>query len=178
MAKKGICILTAVSFVMLSFGGQAFGHGHGHGKVVSFYFDGNISSRTPVVISLLENGFVMTDLVFSINVTPRILIQEDDGVGSPSTRLMRTNEFGNKLHFNSGISFGAGSLLTISLWENPTSTSEITELVRLTISGYIPTVTPQGNVPAVSTWGIVVMAMLLLSAGTLVVMRRKLQFFS
>ncbi len=33
--------------------------------------------------------------------------------------------------------------------------------------------TPQGSVPAVSTWGLIVMAILMLSAGTLVMTRRK-----
>lgn len=63
------------------------------------------------------------------------------------------------------------TILFLIMVAPPIPIAGLTEVRRLTVSGYIPTGT--GNVPTVSSWGLVILALLVLGAGSVVLRRRR-----
>ena len=125
----------------------------GQGEVVSFY--ATVQDSLVMVPSVPSAGLIITDV--SVNVTsPVSLNLKENGVFKTDLRVGPSGH-----HFTSGIRFAPGTQLLVDL-NGPT--------YNVTISGYIPSIT--GNVPAVGAWGMLVMVLMIVVAGTMVLRRR------
>ena len=130
---------------------------NGQGQVVSFTVQAGV--EVVKIGTAPEGGFILTDVC--VRETGNFDVEFRQGVTSKvSFKITETN---NTFHLRSGIPFDGGSQIIVS--------HDIPGGAYFTLSGYIPT--PNGSVPAVSTWGLIVLAILMLSAGTLVMTRRK-----
>ncbi len=129
------------------------------GEVVSYHgiFD------TPQTIPVPAGGFVLTDIIILDGqgaITIITLNEKLMAVTTPKARFRATEGQQMSYHLQSGIVFAGGSEISFD--------GSFNIPANVTISGYIPTAASSGTVPAISTWGIAIMLMLIVATGTLV----------
>ena len=132
------------------------------GQVVSYHLPPATGDRNFGIVP--EAGIVITDIAFASPSTTPLEVRFEQVDGSGTTQVFWRQATVFSIHFNSGIPFTPGSTMRCNLGSDDTYSA--------TISGYIPTTAAQGNVPAVSTWGLVILGLLVVSAGSVVMMKR------
>ena len=130
------------------------------GQVVSYHLPPGTGDRVLTTTPL--GGLVITDIVIFASTGIELLLEQVDSEGTKE-KFYRQG-VGTELHFKSGLVFDACSTIQVNA-NNGTQ-------YAYTIAGYIPAVGP-GNVPAVSTWGIIILGMLILIVGGSVLTRRR-----
>jgi len=134
----------------------------GQGQVVSYQLPTGTGDRD--IATVPSGGLVVTDIIFAAASSLDLVLEQVDSNGAVE-KFHKLNQNGYDGHFQSGIVFDAGSTIHV----NVSNTTAYT----YTISGYIPTTAAQGKVPAVSTWGLVILGMLILIVASSVLTRRK-----
>jgi hypothetical protein len=130
------------------------------GQVVSYF--GSWSGTDFTIISEVPaNGFVLTDIISPYENCNLELIELTPGmpdVWKVIASLTLTN------NLTSGVAFTPGKTVRARSCSGGHA---------ITLAGYIPTTAAQSNVPAVSTWGLVVLGLLVVSAGSMVMVKRR-----
>ncbi len=140
------CAMVAV--VVLSVGAQTFGQG----QVVSFHLINDTATATAP-----SGGLVLTDV--SMHGDANVTISN----GSTTVAQIQLRDVtSNQHHWNSGIKFEAGDEIGYT-----------GSLSGITLSGYIPSPTVNGTIPAVGNVGLGIMVASLAAAGGWVLSRRK-----
>lgn len=152
---------TVSGFVAVIFAATA-AYGQ-QGQVFSYYME--VSAGPPFVLipDVPPQGIVITDVTLApgLGSNWEVLLYERQTNDVLKTRLLFFSPNVWSYNFSSGIALAGGSSLLLELANNS---------AKITVSGYIPSA---GNAPAVSQWGLAIMGLLILTAGTLAVMRRR-----
>lgn len=128
-------------------------------QVVSYYVAQIQPSTKVVVVPSLPQGFVLTDIHTPGNIYLDIY-ERQNAVDVHKGRIRIDQQAIASVNMVSGIPFAPQSSLVL----------ESTNTVDILISGYIPAL--PGNAPAVSTYGLVILAMLIIIAGTISLLRK------
>ena len=148
--------ISIVAVLLLSAGVAS---GHAPGEVVSYFYEGS----SGVAFNAPPGGFVLTDVLLGNcnNGGYLYLYAGDDPPNGVRAKVHSITCPGKEWHFNSGLTFPEGPV------------SLEADSLQITMMGYIPSSTPTGNVPAVSTWGLTMLGLLVLTCGTVAILRRK-----
>lgn len=155
---------SLVVFGLIAFAGQA---AWGQETPISYYGFGN----TGVVITEVvpPGGFVLTDILKEGNSGAIVTVTEDNGESTSTKLVTFLGNGGNgdhtTLHMRTGIPFAGGATLRLS--------HTVASSLGYTISGYIPKTMVDPNVPAVGTWGLCVMVLMIVTGGTMVLRQRR-----
>lgn len=160
MSRSALVLSAAVGLFV---GGQV---AYGERQIVSYFGDWGGGGQQVIVDPVPDGGFVLTDVVIGESAGTLLSLYQVIGEDSDVKMRMLYSE-SLVYHFNAGIPFDAGS--QVAMAPDPSGTGQ----VSVTLSGYIPSPTLKGNVPAVGTWGLGVMVLLLFVAATLMMRRRQ-----
>lgn len=158
-------------FCLILLGSTAYGQQR---QAVSYFARGSGFGTTGEGITVIPNtpaNFVITDLYVSREATGgtnSIFLH----AGTPNPPALTDRLFEQRVgavlfyetHFQSGLRIPANLALWFA-WEGT-----IFNDVTVNVSGYIETQPLSGNAPAVSTWGLVMLGLLIVTAGTIAAM--------
>ena len=155
LKSRNLVVLALVA----TFGQAAWGQG------TPFSLYGSPPPSDTKIGDVPAGGFVVTDiLVTAGGAGDKWTLCEGDETSN--TKCFMTSPPGTReLHLNTGVLLAGGTTARLTL-ENATGAAFIT------LIGYIPG--PQPSVPAVGTWGLCVMVLLIVAGGTMVLRQRRI----
>ena len=150
-------MLKARNLVVLALVGTFGQAAWGQGEVRSYFTQGTGNYDLSVIAP--PEGFVVTDILAATGAGGWFLDVADGG-----PRLFGSNSALQEFHFSTGIAVPGNAQLRL-VHDTFAGTSWIS------ISGYVPG--PQPSVPAVGTWGLCVMVLMIVAGGTMVLRQRR-----
>lgn len=156
---RSFVVLGLVAFAGKTASGQ-------HGQVVSYYTCIQAGNKGYVEVdsNVGGGGFVITDVIVNRPEAFAVVISTSQSdVGTLTSMWM-----GNRRHsLQAGLSVSPNS----GLFVRPDG---VPFTVCVTLSGYIPSPTSLGNVPAVGSWGLTVMVLTILVVGSTLLRKRRM----
>ncbi len=152
--------LTSVAVAVLLSAAVAYGRG----EIVSYSKD---IQGTGVIVASADNpdGFVLTDVLLAVSDNN---VEFYQGTVHPDGRKLYLEQtWAKEYHFESGIAFDPGSVVTVKV--------QSSGFAVVTISGYVPCPSPcwQPSIPAVGNVGLGILIATIAAAGGWVLSRRK-----
>lgn len=133
----------------------------------SYYIEASGNGQViELVASVGASGFVITDVIYPVESATRTLRIAEVSGGETTSVLAVTNRAGNESHLESGVPIAPNSGISLLMPMGG-------EVWYITVSGYVPDLTQGGTVPAVSTWGLATLALLLLTGGSLLALANR-----